>query len=298
MFVGLANAGKSSILLLLDDKADLIPTIPPTLGVNFKQFDIAGFKIVAWDVGGQLQYRKKAISEYNRFFEGVNAIFYVISVEEPENFGDSAEFMKEIVKILDLMKLEVPIAVCVHKMDPHRSQNPVILKNLAAIQKKIAKVLKNRPFQSYKTSIYDPASILTAFRVTLQQILPHHDILQERLQEISEEFGSPMVLLLDEKNQLIGEWHAREDPRVNLDKFTETCQEFAKIISKRMSPEFCLLNLEAKSEILVVPFYPENRTFLFFIQFDAGVILPEGEIVGRLLNKRVVFAKLLTLIQE
>jgi small GTP-binding protein len=298
MFVGLANAGKSSILLILDDRADLIPTIPPTLGVVYKQFNVAGFQIVAWDVGGQKQYRKKAILESNRSFEGLQALFFVISVEEPEMFGESVEFLKEIIKLLDTMNVEVPIAVCVHKMDPHRTENRAILKNLDAIQKKLSKVLKKRPYQCYSTSIYDPPSIIKAFHDTIEQILPHQDILQTRLQEIATEHGSPMTLLLDGKNHLIGEWHEREDPRVKLDKFTETCLVFARVISKRVCPEFCLLNFDENCEIFAVPFPVGDQAFLIFMQLDAGTILPDSEIVGQILNKREEFAKLLHLLQE
>jgi len=86
--------------------------------------------------------------------------------------------------------------------------------------------------------------------------------------------------------------------RIRVLKFTETCLVFARVISRRMCPEFCLLNLDEDSEIFVVPLLIDDRTFLIYMQLDAGSILTDSELIGQILNKRADFAKLMLLLQE
>jgi GTPase SAR1 family protein len=296
MFTGLANAGKTSMLLALDDKIAEVGATIPTVGVAYSQISYAGFNITTWDIGGQIDYRKKAILEYDHYFANVGAIFFVISVEEPENFKDAIEFLKEIVKITDIMKLDAPIAVCLHKFDPYRRQNVIALKNLNTIKGKVEKVLKKRRYKIYQTSIYEPSSIKLAFSETIQRLMPQYNLLQDRMQAIAGEFGSAMNLILDENSKIIAEWHAPDYPRVNLTKFGEFCINLSHMLSRRIYPEFILLNMNENAEIAAVPFCVYDKVFVGFLQADTGT-LDQG-VIDQLLRKREEFGQLLSLFQS
>ncbi len=55
LFCGLENGGKTSILLMLDKRFSLLPTVKPTIKAKrtFHTNSLLGTSIVRWDLGGQ-----------------------------------------------------------------------------------------------------------------------------------------------------------------------------------------------------------------------------------------------------
>ena len=55
VMAGLDFAGKTSILKILEGSYSDLDQIKPTLGSERTEWDILGFKIINWDLGGQKQ---------------------------------------------------------------------------------------------------------------------------------------------------------------------------------------------------------------------------------------------------
>lgn len=55
LFCGLENGGKTSILLTLDKKFSLLPTVKPTIKARrtVHTNSLLGISIIRWDLGGQ-----------------------------------------------------------------------------------------------------------------------------------------------------------------------------------------------------------------------------------------------------
>ena len=60
LFIGLEEGGKTSILLLLDRKFSLLPSVKPTIKAKRTYYtnSLLGVHITRWDLGGQKGYRK------------------------------------------------------------------------------------------------------------------------------------------------------------------------------------------------------------------------------------------------
>ena len=83
LFTGLEDGGKTSILLLLDRKFSLLPTVKPTIKAKrtFYTNSLLGIQITRWDLGGQRTYRKIYINEKSIYFTETQTIFYVIDIQ-------------------------------------------------------------------------------------------------------------------------------------------------------------------------------------------------------------------------
>ena len=105
LLTGLDNGGKTSILAVVQDKFSIIKSLLPTRGVKRERLDFFGFPIISWDLGGQVQYREKLY--FNRpelFFTEADIIIYVVDSQEPDRFPESANYFREVLKILVELK--------------------------------------------------------------------------------------------------------------------------------------------------------------------------------------------------
>jgi GTPase SAR1 family protein len=101
LFCGLESGGKTSILLLLDRKFSLLPTVKPTIKAKRTLYtnSLLGTSIVRWDLGGQKSYRKIYIGDKSKYFTEMQSIFYVIDIQVPKKFEESLMFLNDIVMI-------------------------------------------------------------------------------------------------------------------------------------------------------------------------------------------------------
>ena len=70
LFLGLDNAGKSTILFQLKDNQ--FKETVPTVGLNVEQINYRGHSFTLWDVSGQ------ATRLWKHYFDKINAIIFVV----------------------------------------------------------------------------------------------------------------------------------------------------------------------------------------------------------------------------
>ena len=134
LFCGLENGGKTSVLLLLDKKFSLLPTVKPTIKAKrtVHTNSLLGISIIRWDLGGQKSYRKIYLGEKSKYFTEMQSIFYVIDIQAPEKFEESLAFLKDIVAITsDSRPDNFQFLILLHKCDPDIKKNKEILEKIS-----------------------------------------------------------------------------------------------------------------------------------------------------------------------
>eukprot|EP00906_Rhabdomonas_costata_P002857 RCo004446 len=109
LFLGLDNAGKTTCLKKLSDED--ITHISPTQGFNIKSMNHEGFKINAWDIGGQ-----KAIRTYwSNYFDETDVLIYVVDSADKKRLEETGI---ELTQLLEVEKLSgVPVLILANKQD-------------------------------------------------------------------------------------------------------------------------------------------------------------------------------------
>ena len=70
LFLGLDNAGKSTLLFQMKDNK--FQEVVPTVGLNVEQIQYRGHTFTLWDVSGQ------ATRLWKHYFDKINAVIFVV----------------------------------------------------------------------------------------------------------------------------------------------------------------------------------------------------------------------------
>ena len=106
LFAGLANAGKTSIILTLRRQFSDLSGIKPTKGIDRSEMDILGFKILTWDLGGQETYREEYKKKEAIIFAETEIFYYIVDTQEIDTYEEALQYFREIVEIYKLVDKE------------------------------------------------------------------------------------------------------------------------------------------------------------------------------------------------
>ncbi|TFG25379.1 MAG: hypothetical protein EU532_11760 [Promethearchaeota archaeon] len=161
MIMGLDNSGKSTILLSLREGTNLLSylSLKPTRGVNIDNFKGPQSDMIIWEFGGQEQYRQEYLDNFDRYFDEVDNIIYVIDIQDIERYELSLEYFKNIIKLLRENNVKVDITIYFHKYDPlltkqdifkdiDKVSTPRLIKNITEI------IPSGYKCKIFKTTIY------------------------------------------------------------------------------------------------------------------------------------------------
>jgi len=211
VFTGLDNAGKTSILSLLQKQySKLGSSLKPTTGIERKTINVLGYDIVNWDLGGQEKYRQGYLNEESRIFDNTDLFFYVVDISSRERFYEALEYYKNILWAAFETNTQesLPyIIICLHKYDPDLREDELIAENIELAKGLFQENSKDYKIKFFLTSIYDEWSIIKAFSFGIQQLSSKLDILEKLLVTFAETTYSDAVLLLDGSALPIGEYY-------------------------------------------------------------------------------------------
>ena len=105
LFLGLDNAGKSTLLFQLKDK-EFKDTVP-TVGLNVEQITYRGLSLTLWDVSGQ------ATRLWKHYFEKINAIIFVVDSSDLEKMSRAQEELHRVISDEELQS--APVLVFANK---------------------------------------------------------------------------------------------------------------------------------------------------------------------------------------
>ena len=79
LFLGLDNAGKTSILLQMKDH-EFNDTRVPTVGLNIETIQHQNYNFTLWDVGGS----KQAARLWKHYFDSIDGVLFCVDISDEE----------------------------------------------------------------------------------------------------------------------------------------------------------------------------------------------------------------------
>lgn len=230
LFTGLEEGGKTSILLFLDKKFSLLPTVRPTIKAKrtFYTNSLLGIHITRWDLGGQSLYRKIYIDEKSKYFTETRSIFYVIDIQSKAKFNEALIYLKDVINIVTSNHLEnFQLLILLHKFDPDIKKSKEILENQRFLENNIYSLVGNLKYSIYTTSIYDETTLLKAFSDGIFYATHKSKMFQALLKDYMGKTFSSATLLLDHNCFIIAS-------RSTDDYYQKICEEIAPRLTRAL----------------------------------------------------------------
>ncbi len=295
---GLANAGKSSILRVLDNDLESIPKLTPTLGVEYKNYKVMGLDVTAWDLGGQTRYREKYLLDFQKTFQESSIVFFVIDFQSEGLYAEVLTYLKGIVAALKKLNLtNVYIPILFHKIDPHIRTKPEDLNpKIAALRARIEKVLGKIDHAYYETSMYEPYTIFKAFSESILHRVTGAELITQKLGDIAIELKSDAATLITAAGYVYGAWHSKGVQITDLVKFYRAVQEFSHVLSDKDNPPVMTFQLTEVLDIAAVIFSHNNNVVTFCMM--TARMQAYDKLKEELLHKQDELKKVLQLLQQ
>ncbi|TFF89505.1 MAG: hypothetical protein EU548_07390 [Promethearchaeota archaeon] len=159
LIMGLDKGGKTSIVLCLKGIRNIasFSLVNPTKMIKRESFRAYGSNLNIWDFGGQEQYRKNYITDFDEYSLGTDKIIFVIDIQDEARYSLALTYLLNIVKQVREQKKDIDFSIFLHKYDPDIE---VINKNFdekkaeAFIEEIKSKMPTNFRYKLAKTSIY------------------------------------------------------------------------------------------------------------------------------------------------
>ncbi len=137
LLLGLDDAGKTSILNILQRKHSTIRNLLPTRGVSRQTMDFLGTSMISWDFGGQIAYRNMYLARPDLFLES-DLIIFVVDVLNSDRYDEAVDYLFKIMHLVNDMGDKPPIIVSMHKFDPDVADDEDLLRKRANLIDTIA----------------------------------------------------------------------------------------------------------------------------------------------------------------
>ena len=210
LMIGLDNGGKTSILAVLQDKFSIIKSLLPTRGVKREKLDFFGYPILSWDLGGQVQYREKLY--FNRpelFFTEADLILYVIDTQDSDRFAETANYFRQVLKVLKDLNEFPPILVVLSKSDQDIRTSLEWQNNVSAIKSKFNNIVRehDKTAISYSdTTIYQRESIMQMFSEALKLVSETSEIIENILEDFTSTIEGKATSLISMDGLIFGSY--------------------------------------------------------------------------------------------
>ena len=115
--MGLDNAGKTSIVNILNNEFANISNLIPTSGIERHYLELLGTHIMIWDYGGQKFYRQHFLKSSEIYLKGTDILLYVIDIMDVDRYQESITYLKHIFQRLLDTNNPFHFGVFFHKFD-------------------------------------------------------------------------------------------------------------------------------------------------------------------------------------
>lgn len=208
LMIGLDNGGKSSILAVLQDKFSIIKSLLPTKGVKRERLDFFGYPIISWDLGGQIQYRENYyFKNPEHFFTEVDLILYVIDIQDPERFEESAQYFTRVLDSLEDLDETAPILVVLHKSDQDFRKTLEWQQNAREVKELFNPIIDEYDgfnVDYYDTTVFQKETIMQMFSIALKKVSETSEIIENILEDFTRTVNGKATSLISMDGLIFG----------------------------------------------------------------------------------------------
>ncbi len=218
LFTGLDAAGKTSIILALKREFSKIALVEPTRGAQRSNFTLLGKEISEWDLGGQKSYRIAYLKNPSKFFEDTEIAIYVIDILDTSRITESMSYFYDVIEKFKELNISPPVYVFFHKHDPKliQSVKQEIENEIQKLQKEIVETANYWKINFYRTSIYDPFTIMSALSTLLLELFPKSELIQKTITEYSKKLDCEGLIIVDRNSIILGSCFKDDNSRKKL----------------------------------------------------------------------------------
>ncbi|GAB4309203.1 MAG: hypothetical protein Kow0069_08160 [Promethearchaeota archaeon] len=279
VLTGVENAGKTSILKVLDEDFVHVHHVRPTKGVERSTMSLLGLTIVRWDLGGQDEYRRRYLEDLEHHFGDARLLAFVVDVQE----GDESRvekmfeyFRRVAAHVASTPKDARPAAfvVLLHKFDPELLEDPATLSRARDLRERF-EVIAGGEFdlEYYWTSVFDRATMVTVLSQLLLRVVPRREIIEDELRRVGEGLPSPALLVADSTPVVLGRVQAAALSDRDEAEFTRALlRNVAKLRDAQPPLEPVVELFTPAASFFLLPFDAAGERFFFAALVDRFAI--------------------------
>ncbi len=212
ILAGLDNAGKTSLLSVLQNKYSVIKNLLPTRGLSRETLEFFGMTLTAWDLGGQVAYREKLyFQKPELFFSDADLILFVVDIQDTKRYDDALDYFESIVKAVTKLEENPLFLITFNKFDPDLRENDEFIKNKGALIAEITKIKGSHRVIFTQSSIFDRASVEKMFSIGFKEISQPAEALRFILKSYAERVNARSITILSKEGMIYESYGANEN---------------------------------------------------------------------------------------
>ncbi|RLI63688.1 MAG: hypothetical protein DRO88_09280, partial [Promethearchaeia archaeon] len=176
--------------------------------------NILGYELVAFDFGGQSQYRDTYFEKADMYFTGTDMMIYIIDIQDPDRYEESLEYYQKILDTLEKNDLIIPILVVFSKMDPDIANDEDLNQKRLKLMESFEQMSSKFDIGFAISSIYERNSIENLFSLALKKISTSGGVIQELLKVYVKDINARACVLISSTGLVFGsygETHQEEE---------------------------------------------------------------------------------------
>ena len=210
LIMGLDQAGKTSIINILNQNYNLMDNLKPTIGIERHEIKILGIPIVSWDFGGQERFREEYFKNL-KVFEKTDTLFFVIDALKAARYEEALDYFTKILQMFEKLELKPKIVLLIHKVDPNLLNDPETLEMVEEIKEIFLKKYSDYEISVFITSIFDRKSIIEAISKNLQELISELKPFQKILESLVLLLKLDAAILFDENLMILSDFYKNEE---------------------------------------------------------------------------------------